>query len=233
MPAWLLPAAIAAGTALLGRNNKPATSTQTADPRMWDYFQKLWGQAGEAGAAPPNAGITGAQDFYSQMQNFGMNGMRALGGDAGAVGQLMNPFEQQVMDAAEPYWAKARAGAMNSVNDRFTRARAFGGSRQAVAQGEALAGVANAQANSMTNLRYQGFNDAMGRAQQMANFGMGGAAGGLGVGQYLQDRPFNMMRDAMGAIPGGNTVTQSVQSNPWATGLGTFASLWGMPGLWK
>jgi hypothetical protein len=127
-----------------------------------------------------------AGQYFGNMQNLGMGGMQALAGDPRATQNLMNPYEQQVMSAMDPMFAKARAGAMNTIGDQATRARAFGGSRQGVAQGVALGNIANQQAQTMANLRYQGFGDAMGRAGQLANLGMGAAQAGGQMGQYAR-----------------------------------------------
>jgi hypothetical protein len=184
-------------------------------------FNELWGQAGQG---PMDPRFEQAGQYFGNMQNLGMGGMRALAGDPRATQNLMNPYEQQVMSAMDPMFAKARAGAMNTIGDQATRARAFGGSRQGVAQGVALGNIANQQAQTMASLRYQGFGDAMGRAGQLANLGMGAAQAGGQMGQYAQDRSFNQRLQTLQAQPGQQQVPQG---DPLGQGLGMFSTLYG------
>lgn len=190
------------------------------------YFNQLWGQAGQG---PMDPRFEQAGQYFGGAQNLGMGGLRALAGQPGAVQSMMNPYESQVMSALDPMYAKAGQMVTNTVNDNATRAGAFGGSRAAVAQGVALGNLAQQQAQQAAQMRYQGFNDAMGRAGQLANFGMGGAQAGMGMGQYAQDRRFNQMQQALGVMPGQQ---QGPRSDPLSQGVGTFATLWGT-GLWR
>lgn len=224
MPAWLIPAAIAGGQMLgswLGNRGQ-----EKQDNQAQQDWRHLWGQAGQTPYSPT---FLQSGQTFRDMQNMGMGGMRALGGDPNAVQGLMNPYESQVMDSLDPMYAKAGRMVTNQVNDQATRAGAFGGSRHGVAQGVALGNLAQQQAQQGAQMRYQGFNDAMGRAGQLANFGMGGAQAGAQFGQYSQDRYYNQMLQAMQARPGQS---QGPRSDPMSQGVGTFASLFGT-GLFK
>jgi len=109
--------------------------------------------------------------------------------DQQLIQQYYNPFEQQVIDTSLSDLEQARQRAVQQMGERATAARAFGGSRQGVA--EALtSGEYGRQAGSMiANLRNQGFQQALGLAQQqqLANqqAGMQGAQFRLGAAQQL------------------------------------------------
>jgi len=190
-------------------------------------------QGGMGGPPPLDPALTGAMESFGEYGNLGLGGARALGGNADAVRNMMNPYESEVMASLAPMYQKAREGAMSSIASRATQAGAFGGSRAAVSQGVALGELANQEAMTGANMRYQGFNDAMQRAGMLANLGMGANQARAGYGQYLSDRPFNMLRDAYSMVPRGGTQqsSQPVNRDPLQTGLGTFGMLWGMKGM--
>lgn len=183
------------------------------------------------GGLPIDPNFQHAMDQFREYGNLGMGGARALGGDTAAIRSMMNPYESEVMASLDPAYARAREGALSSIASQATRAGAFGGSRAAIMQGQALGDLAQQQAQTQAGMRYQGFNDAMSRAYQLANLGMGASQSSAGYGQYLQDRGFNRMRDAMSLIPGGATSGVPINRDPLQTGLGTFTTLWGMKGM--
>ena len=153
-------------------------------------FMQEWNSQPHAGGS-----ITGtdpytkqALDTYGQYSNLGLGAGKALGGDQAEIAKLMNPYESSVISALDPIYAKARQSALGDVNARFSSAGggAFGGSRQGVASGVALGDIANQQASQTAGLRYQGYNDAMTRAYQTANLGLGATDRLPGLGQYAQ-----------------------------------------------
>jgi hypothetical protein len=86
--------------------------------------------------------------------------------DAALTQQYFNPFQQQVIDTSLNDLEQARQRAVQQTGQQAMSARAFGGSRHGVA--EALtSGEYGRQAGSMlANLRNQGYQQALGLAQQ-------------------------------------------------------------------
>ena len=140
-----------------------------------------------------------ASGFGPGRQQLGMAGQLTQAGagftpsmiqpDQALTQQYFNPYEQQVIDTSLSDLERARQGAVQQMGERATAARAFGGSRQGVA--EALtSGEYGRQAGSMiANLRNQGFQQAqnLARQQQLTNqqAGLQGAQFRLSAAQQL------------------------------------------------
>jgi hypothetical protein len=143
-------------------------------------------QAGEealvnTGLAGP--GITGT-DLAAQMAAYGgvyqpaqltaQQTNLGLGKGPGTIGSYMNPYTEKVKDAALADLEAARLTAIGQLGERATQAKAFGGSRQGVAESLTNAGFAKQAANLGTTLNEQAFNQAM--AMQQADIGRRSAA---------------------------------------------------------
>jgi hypothetical protein len=143
-------------------------------------------QAGEealvnTGLAGP--GITGT-DLAAQMAAYGgvyqpaqltaQQTNLGLGKGPGTIGSYMNPYTEKVKDAALADLEAARLTAIGQLGDRATAARAFGGSRQGVAEALTNTGFAKQAATLGTTLNEQAFNQAM--AMQQADIGRRSAA---------------------------------------------------------
>lgn len=181
-----------------GGSRQTNTNQTNLDQTTQQRMQDIWNAAQGAGTAGPSPLVGGATDYYKQMMGNGNLGMGALGGDAGSISTLMNPYQQQVINANNAGWDKTNQQTMNAVDQRATQAGAFGGSRAGVATGTALAANNLAQNQQNAGLLYQGYGDAMGRAGQMAGMGYAGAGqnanlgmGGVGSPQQWM---MNMLR---------------------------------------
>jgi hypothetical protein len=130
-------------------------------------------QAGEealvnTGLAGP--GISGT-DLAAQMAAYGgvyqpgqitaQQTNLGLGQGAGTIGSYMNPFTEQVRTNALSDLESARRAAIQQTGERATAARAFGGSRQGVAESLTNAGFAKQAANLGATLNEQAFNQAV------------------------------------------------------------------------
>ena len=113
----------------------------------------------------------------------------------------------------------------NAINDQATQAGAFGGSRQGVAQGVALANMNQDQANQMAQLQYGGYNDTMNRAQGLAGLGFGANQQMAGLGDYMRQvqqqqdplyHKYDVLNQGIRGLPYGQTNTQS-SSSPWGS----------------
>jgi hypothetical protein len=85
---------------------------------------------------------------------------------AGGIGTYMNPYTQQVIDTSMADLERQRQMQQNQLGAQASAARAFGGSRQGVAEAETNRGFAQQGGQLAAQLRQQGFNTALGASQQ-------------------------------------------------------------------
>lgn len=109
--------------------------------------------------------VMGFQPQQVQTQ-FGYNPQQVVAERAAAgIQTYMNPFTQEVIDRSVQDISAAQQQAMNQLGAQATAARAFGGSRQGVAEALTNQNFINQLANTSANLRQQGFQTALGAAQ--------------------------------------------------------------------
>jgi hypothetical protein len=113
-------------------------------------------------------GVYQPAQISAQQTNLG------LGQGAGTIGSYMNPFTEQVRTNALSDLESARRAAIQQTGERATAARAFGGSRQGVAEALTNQGFAKQAATLGTSLNEQAFNQAM--AMQQADIARRSAA---------------------------------------------------------
>lgn len=118
------------------------TATQTLDPKLSGALYDNVARAQQL-AGKPYSPLSGQQ-----------------------IGQYQNPYQSQVIDATVADWNQARQGAMNDVSDRYMKAGAFGGGREAVAQGVAMGQADRNLGSLIASLNSQGYSQALGVAQQ-------------------------------------------------------------------
>lgn len=135
----------------------------------------------------------------------------AYGATAGAMGMpnvaaYQNPYTQQVTNRAIGDIQTAQAQGQNALDAQAGAAGAFGGSRHGVAQGMMADGYAKQIADTTAGLNMQGYNTALGAAQQGQGNQMAGAAQlgnlanlGFGFGQQInaQQSQQGAMQQAM------------------------------------
>jgi len=85
---------------------------------------------------------------------------------AGGIGTYMNPYTNDVINASMADLERQRQTQMNSLGAQATAARAFGGSRQGVAEALTNEGFAQQGGLLASQLRQQGFDTALGASQQ-------------------------------------------------------------------
>jgi hypothetical protein len=112
-------------------------------------------------------GVYQPAQLTAQQTNLGMTG-------PGSIGSYMNPYTSMVRENALADLESARRAAIQQTGERATQARAFGGSRQGVAEALTNQGFAKQAANLGTTLNEQAFNQAM--AMQQADIGRRSAA---------------------------------------------------------
>lgn len=171
-------------------------------PEQEAAFQ--YAQAGVGATQPAFGQAFDTTSGVAQYNPMTVNAPSFLQGDVGAY---MNPYIQNVEDAALSRLQGATQQAVNRIGDQAVQARAFGGSRQGIAEGVALGEAARSAGELSANLRSQGFTQAANLMQadqqramqaQMANqqAGLTGAQQRLAAanqlaglsGQYQQAR---------------------------------------------
>jgi len=81
------------------------------------------------------------------------------------IAQYESPYQQAVIDRTLEDLSGAQEKALNVLGQQATAARAFGGSRQGIAEAETRKGFAEKAAETVANLRERGFQQALGAAQ--------------------------------------------------------------------
>jgi len=112
-------------------------------------------------------GVYQPGQITAQQTNLGMTG-------PGSIGSYMNPYTSMVRENALGDLESARRAAIQQTGERANAARAFGGSRQGVAEALTNQGFAKQAATLGTTLNEQAFNQAM--AMQQADIGRRSAA---------------------------------------------------------
>jgi hypothetical protein len=143
-------------------------------------------QAGEealVNTALAGPGITGT-DLAAQMAAYGgvyqpsqitaQKTNLGLGQGPGTIGSYMNPFSEMVRKNALADLESSRQTAIQQMGERANAAKAFGGSRQGVAESLTNLGFAKQAGNLGATLNEQAFNQAM--AAQQADIGRMSAA---------------------------------------------------------
>ena len=165
--------------------------------------QQVAGQIGEASNLASQAGQTSLGAF-GQGQQMGQQalgyGAQAAGAgqqyqqmatDPGAQQAFMSPYMQNVVDFQKQQATRDYDIASQSRNAQAARVGAFGGSRQAVAEGEANRALMNQLGGIQATGTQKAFEDAQRQMQYgsdlgLRGLGMGlqGVQGAIGAGQY-------------------------------------------------
>jgi hypothetical protein len=141
----------------------------------------------------------------SQIGYQSVNAPNFLQGDVSAY---MNPYIQNVENAALSRLEGATQQAINRLGDQAVAARAFGGSRQGIAEGVALGEATRSAGELSANLRSQGYNQAAALLQadqqramqaQLANQQAGLTASQVNAGQALQAQLANQTAGLQGS----------------------------------
>ena len=107
-------------------------------------------------------GVYQPAQLTAQQTNLGMTG-------PGSIGSYMNPYTSMVRENALGDLESARRAAIQQTGERANAARAFGGSRQGVAEALTNQGFAKQAATLGTTLNEQAFNQAMAMQQADIN----------------------------------------------------------------
>jgi hypothetical protein len=143
--------------------------------------QRMQGMQTGFGYDPTGQRVMGAQSAvsYDPSQQRSMGTQRAVSYDPAQaqaqqlattdISQYQNPYQQQVIDMAMRDIGSAQETALAKQGAQATAAKAFGGSRQGIAEAETRLGFGQQAADAATRMRQQGFQ----QAQQAAMFDVG------------------------------------------------------------
>lgn len=166
-----------------GSVEKTTNNGQTSvDQGTAQRMQEIWQAAQRAGQAGPSGLTTGAADYNSGLMGAGKTGLSALSGDKGALGLLMDPYQQQVVNATNAQWDNTDARSRMATNDAATRAGAFGGGRHGVAEGVTIGENNRNRESQVAGLLSSGYGDAMQRAALLSQGGFQGAGANANLG---------------------------------------------------
>jgi hypothetical protein len=99
-------------------------------------------------------------------QGYGATDVNAAQANMGDISRYMNPYTSGVIDASLADIERARSAASSRIGQQAAAAKAFGGSRQALAQGASSGQFAEQAAKTAAQLRAQGFDVAANQMQQ-------------------------------------------------------------------
>ena len=112
-----------------------------------------------------------------------------------AYQQFMSPYQQEVIKATEADLERQKAKAMRDLSAQAVGSGAFGGAREGIARAEYMAAQDIGAAQTLANLRQQGFESAQQQAlaQLQAQQGLGSFQQQMGLQQQAQQQA---IRDA-------------------------------------
>lgn len=142
------------------------------------------------------------------------------GSAAGGINTYMNPYNQQVIDTTMADLERQRLMQQNQLGAQATAARAFGGSRQGIAEAETNRAFAQQGGQLAAQLRQQGFQTALGASQQdvanqmqaaLANQAAGGRAAEFGQQLGFQGQQANQQAAMQAALANQAAQAQAAQ----------------------
>ncbi len=169
----------ASAQGLTGEGSQMPYFKQTVEGLSQGQQQAIANALGGVGAFQPYL------DQGSQAVQQGIMGAQGAQYSPDSYKQFMDPYTEDVIAATQADIARQGQQQQNQAQASAAGAGAFGGSRQAIMQGEIARGVMDQQARTGAQLRSQGFAQAQSAAQQAANQQLRQAqlAGQLGVSQ--------------------------------------------------
>lgn len=220
----------------MSKGAKNQTVTQKLDPAteamQRDVYYATRNAANSSrnlpGPVGPNWATQEALSGFRDFGGMGQIGARGLMGDAGIIQNMTNPYQQQVVDAANADFGNTLGMIQRQVGDAATQ---FGGgsglnnSRSSLALGQAFADAGRGHNMQLAQLRSQGYGDAMSRAGSLATMGMGALGQQASLGDYMRNvenqqlqfspdqRYADILKSGMTGVPYGSSTTQPVNRN--------------------
>jgi hypothetical protein len=161
-----------------------SNASGSSAPRMpqQDIISMFRNQQPSAAVGAPSVGApsSGSPNIFQTSSN--LFNQAAQGPN---INQFMNPYTSMVTDNAMADLERQRQMQINATGAAASRAGAFGGSRHGVAEAQTNLGFGQQGAQLFGNLQQQGFNTALGAAQDQQRMQSGLAGQGFGFGQAI------------------------------------------------
>jgi hypothetical protein len=211
------------------------TSTTSIDPDLKAAYLRNLGQAQSVAGALPVRQFAGFNPLYKAGEQQVTN--EALTPFTGqSIQQFMNPYETDVIQRALGDVGGALQTQQLRDRQAATAAKAFGGSRQGVAESLTNAAAIKQAADTAAQMRASGYNTAAGLAQYAKGANIAGGQAVMNLGgarQQLQQAQMDAQRniglEKLGVASGalginlpnlGMTQTQPYYTNPLSGALG-------------
>lgn len=140
-----------------------------------------------AGGANP-AMVQPVMNPYQRASSANMQAFNTYSNPAAAAANMMNPYNQQVVDATLRDVGNAAMMGQNQLDAQAQAAGAFGGSRHGIAQAEALKGYQQQALDKVGALRQQGYQQSINNAFNAASGLQNVGNQAFGMGNTLADR---------------------------------------------
>lgn len=174
-------------------------------------------------AGTPTGGFNVNQAAAGGLQQAMQGTQQAMAGPN--IGQFMNPYTNMVTGQTLDSLERQRQMQANTTGAQASAAGAFGGSRHGVADALTNEAFARQGAQTFGNLQQQGFNTALGAAQNQQQMMMGGAAQ---LGQ-LGNQAFNTGRTIQQDQMSQGLMQQGMQQALIDAARGQYAGYTGAP----
>lgn len=196
--------ALAAKT-LGGNTPTSSTSSTSVDPQIKEAYLRNLEEARQTAAGLGTRQFAAFPEYSTNM-----------------VQKYMNPYQQEVIDASMADLNRQRQMQQMRDLNTATQAKAFGGSRQGVAQALTNEAYDRTAASTLANLRNQGFTQAQGIALQQEQARQAYEQQRLDAARNLGLERLNIASGALGLQPAnlGGTQTTPIYRNTGATALG-------------
>jgi len=140
-----------------------------------------------AGGSNPNM-VQAASNPYSQASAAQQGALATYANPAAAASNMMNPYNQQVVDTTLRDVGSAAQMGLNQIGSQAQGVGAFGGSRQGIAEAEALKGFNQQALDKVGALRQQGYQQGMNNAFNAAQGLQSAGQQSFGYGQAIQNQ---------------------------------------------
>jgi hypothetical protein len=200
-----LGAGALASKVLGGNQPTSSTSSTSIDPQMKEAYLRNLEEARQTAAGLGPRQFAAFPEYSTNM-----------------VQKYMNPYQQEVIDASMADLNRQRQMQQMADLNTATRAKAFGGSRQGVAQALTNEAYDRTQASTLANLRSQGFGNAQAVALAQEEARRQYEQQRLDATRNLGLERLNIAQGALSLQPAnlGGTQTTPIYRNAGATALG-------------
>lgn len=214
-----------------GGKSTPGTTTTNpipgfAQPYLEDYFKRASSFSQDPSQFAPTAFTAEQESALTSLANPTMN-PEAYQQE---IAQYQNPYDQMVLGETLKELSRANEGILSDIGSRATASGGFGGTRQAVLEGEAYKNLLDTYGQQTATLKAQGYRDALGQRRQGILDTL--SAGGTRQQQQQQTsdadlQALQFLGQALGQIPGiyGGGTTSGTSASYKPSGLEQLAGI--------